>query len=88
MRKLTSKQFDEADHNSVLGTGVVTDPELYENPVRWVAVKGWGNDWAIYYNLEHHSVGQVKGNGDKVTSANLIQNLMPCEVEVLEKYRL
>ena len=88
MRNLDLKTFEKCDHNMVLATGVVTEPSLHIDPIRWVAVKGWGEDWAIYYHFEVSSLGLVREQGDKITSANLIQNLVPCTQEVLDKYRL
>lgn len=88
MRNLDLKTFEKCEHNMVLATGVVTEPSLYSDPIRWVAVKGWGDDWAIYYHKAIYEIVLVREQGDKINEANLIQNLVPCTQEVLDKYRL
>jgi len=88
MRNLDLEAFARADNDSVLATGVVTEPMLNERAVRWIAVKGWGDDWAIYYHFEDRSISYIREQGDKLTSENIIQNLVPCTTEVLNKYRL
>lgn len=88
MRHLGIEAYNKAEYNSVLATGVVTEPMLNERAVRWVAIKGYGNDWSIYYHFEDRSLAYIRNQGDKVTSANIIQNLVPCSEKVLSLYRL
>ena len=79
---------------AIFDTGEVNEPQLSAYPVRWVAVRGGAPDWAIYFAPQpaeysaRHSREWVKTNGDKITEANLIQNLVPCDKEVLQRYRL
>lgn len=88
MRNLDLETFNRTESDSVLATGVVTEPMLHERAVRWIAVKGWGNDWAIYYHFEDRSLAYIREQGDKVTLENIIRNLVPCSQEVLSLYRL
>ena len=88
MRHLGIEAFARAQKDSVLATGVVTEPMLNDRAVRWVAIKGYGNDWAIYYHFEDRTLAYIRNQGDKVTSANIIQNLVPCSEDVLSLYRL
>lgn len=88
MRELTLKQLENAQPFEVMETGVVTEPQLANEPVRWVAVRGGAPDWAIYYHREANGIEFAKEQGDKVTTANLIQNLVPCTQEALSRYRL
>jgi hypothetical protein len=82
------KNLEEAKPFSVLATGVVTEPMLDAYPVRWVAVRGGVADWCIYYHREDSSIQFVRESGEKVTTANIIENLVPCTKEVLKQYRL
>ena len=88
MRNLDLEAFNRAECNSVLATGIVTEPELHFGAIRWVAIKGHGNDWAIYYHVERYDISVVRMSGEKISSANLIENLVPCTKEVLSLYRL
>lgn len=55
--------------------------------LRWVAVKGYGDDWTIYIHFNIHDNIWVSLHGDKVTSSNNIKLLVPCTNEVFKKYR-
>lgn len=53
----------------------------------WVAVKGYGNDWAIYAHWLERGYDFIESNGDKVGSNRNIQKLVPCSDEVMKLYR-
>lgn len=55
--------------------------------LRWVAVKGHADDWALYTHWAEHSFVYVSESGDKVYDKKHIQLLLPCTPEVAIKYR-
>jgi hypothetical protein len=56
--------------------------------LRWVAKKGWGNDWAVYCHWSYHSEQYVAEHGDKVLTPEYIQRCVPCSDEVMSRYRV
>lgn len=88
MRNLTLESLAEFEAEEMIATGVVTEPQLAASPIRWVAIKGRANDWAVYYHFENMGIEHATTQGEKVIDANLIQNLVPCDREVLNRYRL
>jgi len=55
--------------------------------LRWIAKKGWGDDWTIYCHWAHNSVEFIKQSGDKVTSKVNILKCLPDAEEILPMYR-
>ena len=55
--------------------------------LKWVAKKGYGNDWGIYIHWAESGYDFVITNGDKVTSESNIKKLVPCTDELFELYR-
>ncbi len=89
--------FDAIPHGEIFATGYVVDPRLYSDPdmkaaglptwLRWVAKKGDGNDWALYYGKKNWSIGTICVDGDKSFTPSVIRELVYCTDEVYEKYR-
>lgn len=73
--------------NTMFATGVVNDPRLHSEMVRWVAQRGGIHDWAVYFDLEHYSIGEVKATGCKIITEDVIRSLVPCTDEALQMYR-
>lgn len=90
---LTKKEFDNLSHGEVFATGVLPNsPEgLFMNgngsELRWVATKGGGNDWAIYYLSSTESVEWIKEHGNKLHNPEHIKKCVSCEEEVFKLYR-
>lgn len=79
---------NEANHGRIFATGVVNEPVLHTQPVRWIAKVGDGfHDWAIYYHNESETIGYIKAYGNKVTTDGIIRKLVPCTDEALNCYR-
>ena len=54
---------------------------------RWLAKKGWANDWTIYCHWDYHTDDFVEQNGDKVTQKAAILRCIPeCE-DIFNLYR-
>jgi hypothetical protein len=71
--------------NSPLGMFITGDRQ--KDLMRWIAKKGHGNDWAIYYHWSSRGWEYVESNGDKVINKEVIKRLVPCDDEVLNLYR-
>lgn len=90
---LTKKEFDKLASGEVFATGI--QPNSPEGifmtrgggNLRWVAVKGYGNDWTIYCHWESNSVEYIKQSGDKLFNEKHIELCVPCDKEVLNLYR-
>ncbi len=55
--------------------------------LKWIAVKGYGNDWSIYIHWAYKPEWWIKQSGDKITLENHIRRLVPCTDEVFKRYR-
>jgi hypothetical protein len=90
---ITLKKFLKLPPNRVFATGESVDsPEgLFMtgsgNPLRWVAVKGGNQDWALYTQQTHWSYEMVERNGDKVNDEANILRALEVSPKVLERYR-
>jgi len=84
---ITKKLFDQLPNDYPFATSVTDDPRLYREPVRWVAVKGMGNDWAIYYHLLNKDAIDIMREGDKCFTKEVVKELVPCEEEIFNLYR-
>lgn len=91
---LSMKKFKEIPAGQRFAQGeMIDDPAGLHilnsgNFVRWVAVKGYANDWCIYCHWATESFDSVARNGDKVVLEHNIQKVVPCTQEVYARYRL
>lgn len=91
--QLTLEKFNLIQNGEIFSTGETQDNSEGINMInsgdmlRWVAVKGYGNDWCIYAHWAYNSIEYVKDMGDKVFSKYNIQKLVPCTDEVYSLYR-
>lgn len=94
-REMTKQEFDALPRGEVFATGTI--PNSLEgmymtntregDTLRWVAKKGYGNDWAIYCHWSEHSKEWVTEHGDKVDNELHIRKCVPCTKEVFDLYR-
>jgi len=90
---LTLEKLKEIDEHTIFATGTAIDNELglfmanTGKELRWVAVKGGNNDWAIYCHFADRDAGWIKRQGDKVCMERHIKMCMPCDDEVFKRYR-
>lgn len=92
---MTLEQFNEIPAGNVFDKGeAFNEPEgLYMSSnkvgdkLRWVAVKGYANDWCVYVQWATNSFEFIEKQGDKITRTEHIQRCVPCEPEVLRRYR-
>lgn len=71
----------------MFATGTGTYPEIYEQEIKWVAVRGIIHDWCIYYHLSDRSSYWVCAHGDKMFTESVIKRLVPCDEEAYGMYR-
>jgi hypothetical protein len=94
---LTMANFNRVKEGEVFARGFASDDEFGINIsrsgkcLRWLAVKGYANDWCIYVAEHFESVSDeddyVARVGDKVSMKENIRRALPCEDAVLERYR-
>jgi hypothetical protein len=90
---LTLQQLKDMPSHTVFAHGeTVNSPEGINmsndgRTLHWVAKRGEIHDWAIYIGIASWSDELIKTNGDKVTGADNIKKLVPCDDEAYEMYR-
>jgi len=113
--RLTKKMVENAEPNSIIvsGYGYIEHPWFNDAVgnlesdgrsvlVKWVAVRGYIADWAIYHSLDASFVQEpyldskdhldvsfynVAKHGQKLYWEDLICGLVDCDEEVLKMYR-
>ena len=77
----------------IFARGEVVDSPLGANmtnsgrQLRWVAVRGGFEDWAIYCHWAENSWDWIKDNGDKIHNREVVKRLIPCDSKALDMYR-
>lgn len=87
-KKLTLSAFKAFANGSLiaLGTGEYSDLDKDNPKINWIAVKGYANDWCIYYGRGKDPHEYIHHNGKKITSERIIKEFVPCADEVLKLY--
>ena len=88
---ITLKQLREAEEGDILENGMYVDP-VFGIGILWLAVKGYGQDWAIYYTVDgkditRKSIEHIKKEGKKLKVGSSIKLLVRCEKSVTKYYR-
>lgn len=56
--------------------------------VKWVATKGYGYDWAVYFlNGSLDTEEEIYQNGFKLEDEEYIRKFVPCDDDAFKKYR-
>ncbi len=84
---LTVEQLKAMPPGTRFATGVDLWVHANPTPIRWVAVRGKINDWAIYCHNENKSIAYIADYGDKVCSLDAARLLVPCSEDALALYR-
>ena len=90
---LTYEKFREFSPGMVFAKGILPDDHTGLNMtgsgkmLKWIAVKGWAQDWCIYTHWADYDYDYVKDSGDKVLSESNIYNAVPCDEDTLNCYR-
>lgn len=92
-RFLTITDFNTIPYGQIFAKGWIlagrTGIQVFKPTdwVLWIAKKGQGYDWAIYVDSNIHDEEYVKKHGAKIVDRSFIQELVPCDKEMLERYR-
>jgi len=89
------ESFKKIPKGVVFASGLIPNEPggLYMTDVRqgdllmWVAKKGAIDDWAIYAHWKEKGISFVTTNGHKVSKRD-IRDLVPCDEEMFNAYRL
>lgn len=84
---LTKEELLKKPEGTILGAGITSNPILHSGPVKWVAVVGGGEDWALYYHRPDYAYEEIMQIGDKACTESVIRALIPCDDEVWGRYR-
>jgi len=98
IQQWTPELFSYIEHNTIFAQGIFLDDYLgypiqeTGNVVKWVAVKGDVEDWAIYYQPPYlgqlvWDFQQVAEQGDKPHHPVWIGKLVPCDNAMRGLYR-
>lgn len=90
---ITKEEFVAIPDGTIFATGVLPNsPEgIYMTEsggdLRWIAKKGYANDWCIYCHWSTSTIEYISYVGDKVTSPANILKCVPGAEEILSLYR-
>ena len=85
MVKLTLEKLKTMEYHDVICAGTIN--LLVEGKCNWIAIKGGGIDWAIYFDKNTKSFEDIMKTGNKLFTKELIRELVDCDDEVFETYR-
>lgn len=87
------EQFSKIEDGAIFASGELPDEPGGLNMtnsgkmLRWIAKKGYGNDWAIYCYWNTVSDETITAHGQKVSNNEHIQKCVPCTIEMMKRYR-
>lgn len=90
---ITLADFKKIPYGEIFRSGVVIDDPTRINifqsgqRIKWIAMKGGGNDWTIYADFEGNSDKIICQLGRKVTNKDVVRKLIECDQEVMDRYR-
>lgn len=90
--QLTAEIIDELKPG-IFATGTISDnPEGVNMTnsgrlLRWVAVRGYGPDWAVYVHWAENDTDYVAQSGDKVCTDDNVHKLIYMDESAFERYR-
>jgi len=86
-------EFEKIEPNTVFAQGLASDSPsgLHMSGsgemLRWVAVKGYNNDFSVYTHRDSQDYDFIRRYGDKVHDMTNIQNVLSVDDEVIKRYR-
>lgn len=87
------EQFNAIAPDTVFAKGETVDsPEGINmtgsgKKLRWLAKKGYANDWTLYLHWATSSWEFIERSGDKSMNMKAIVKLVDCDEAVAQKYR-
>lgn len=85
--KLTVEKLSKMKPHEIIAKGIIDDKNVYDKPIRWVAKRGYVNDWVIYYGEKEKTEKEILARGFKLVERKFIEKLVPCTTEAYKKYR-
>jgi hypothetical protein len=95
--KLTDEFFEQAKPGQILASGELPNNidgglwmvnDYHDRLLKWIAVKGYTNDWAIYCDwADSTSEDRILRRGQKVSTELNIRKCVDCSDELIKKYR-
>lgn len=91
----TINEFNAISKGEVFATGIVIDAHSgcdmtsSGEELKFIAVKGYVEDWAVYvmWNRPQNDDTLIRHMGDKVKTPRNIKACVPCDDEMLARYR-
>lgn len=88
MKKLTLDELKKMQPYTIFARGNGLIPELNKDKkVKWIALRGYIHDWAIYYDEENKSEENIRDWGDKIYNKEVVKRLVPCDGEASSMYK-
>lgn len=90
---LTAQILNDLAPGTIIARGEIVDGPLGYNAtgsgrqLRWIAVRGGAPDWAVYCYWAESDWDFVRSSGDKIKRRDVIERLVPCTADALERYR-
>jgi len=90
---ITDKQFENIKDGAVFAMGETTDDQYGLNMtgssknLKWVAVKGWANDWCVYTHWAENNWEFIAEQGDKVMDKLNIRRVLDISDQLMWRYR-
>ncbi len=90
---ITEQEFNDIPNGQIFAMGILPNsPDgifitRTGGNIKWIAKKGYGDDWAIYCHWSFTSDEFIERNGDKVTTELYIKRCVECDDTVFKKYR-
>jgi hypothetical protein len=82
---ITLEELKAMPPHTVFATG--TADNIYQEPIRWVAKRGFIHDWAIYYGNIDDSIDKITDWGTKLRTTSVIHRLVPSDDSMFAMYR-
>lgn len=90
---LTLEEFDKIKPGEVFRMGIISNSPTgvfmtdAGGMLRFVAKKGYANDWTVYIHWATSSWDFIEKSGDKSFTETYIRRCVPCTDEVFKLYR-
>lgn len=90
---LTLEKLRQAGKRVIFDTGICEggpdgiNVRSRPGELRWVAVTGDGDDWAVYVAPIDWNAWAVARSGDKVHDINNVKKVVPCDEATAGRYR-
>lgn len=89
----TIENFEAAKPDEVIAIGLAFDNQYglhmqgTGKKLRWVAVKGYGDDWTMYCGWDYQSEQSILAEGDKVPKS-MVKDVFDVDPALLQRYRI